>query len=203
MGKSPKKLGRFSGGVKSYRPKLYHYAVTWKKTQLGWVECNTDGASKGNPGESTYSFCVRNNEGDLVYAEAQNIGEGTSMEAEIRAIHRVMILCKNNNFTSVVLETDSLSTAKMIRKEWKVLWNHIEEIENIQEIAKDMNVSINHVYREANQLADKIDNEAYKQGRMEWHNFQQLPVECKRILNAEKLGIPMLRIKTRKITVHN
>ncbi|KAH0665054.1 hypothetical protein KY285_026260 [Solanum tuberosum] len=184
---------------------IFHLMKTvypWVKVPVNWegiVECNTDGASSGNPGESTYSFCVRNKEGDLIYAEAQNIGQSTSMEAEIKAIHRAIKFCKNNNFTSVVIETDSLSTSKMIRREWRVPWNHIEEIENIQELAKDMNVSINHVFREANQLADKIANEAYKQqGKMEWHNFHQLPVECKKILNADKSGIPTLRIKKGK-----
>ncbi|KAH0723664.1 hypothetical protein KY290_006335 [Solanum tuberosum] len=35
----------------------------------GWITCNTDGASKGNPGQSAF--------------EAQNIKEVTNMEAEL------------------------------------------------------------------------------------------------------------------------
>ncbi|KAG5610738.1 hypothetical protein H5410_022019 [Solanum commersonii] len=55
--------------VTKYKPKFYHHRVTWEKPELGWVKCNTDRASRGNPGESSYSFCLRNNQGDLIYAE--------------------------------------------------------------------------------------------------------------------------------------
>lgn len=106
--------------LKRYRPKLHYHVVSWNNPPMGWVKCNTDGASRGNPGESSYSFCIRNNEGDLLYAEAQNIGQGTSMEAEIRGILCALKYCKHNNIYNVVVETDSLSLTKMIQREWKV-----------------------------------------------------------------------------------
>ncbi|KAH0669630.1 hypothetical protein KY289_024123 [Solanum tuberosum] len=146
---------------------------------MGWVKCNTDGTSRGNPGESSYSFCIRNNEGDLLYAEAQNIRQGTSMEAEIR---------------------DSLSLTKMIQREWKVPWSHIEDIEDIQVLLRETNARVNHIFRKANQLADSLANEAFRQNnRTKWHNFQQLPSKCRKILNADKSNIPTIRIKARKI----
>ncbi|KAH0669446.1 hypothetical protein KY289_023939 [Solanum tuberosum] len=55
----------------------------------GWVKCNTDGARKGNSGESFYGFCVRDRNGNLLYAEAQNIRITTNMEAELRALGKV------------------------------------------------------------------------------------------------------------------
>ncbi|KAK4729361.1 hypothetical protein R3W88_022349 [Solanum pinnatisectum] len=78
------------------------------------------GESRGNPGESTYSFCVRNSDGNLIHAEAQRIGRATSMEAKVRAILSALKFCKNNSITNVIVETGSLSITKMIRKEWKV-----------------------------------------------------------------------------------
>ncbi|KAK4735964.1 hypothetical protein R3W88_010225 [Solanum pinnatisectum] len=59
----------------------------------GWVTCNTDGASKGNPSQSAYGFCIRNRGGDLIYAEAQSIGEATNMEAEVRAVWEALKYC--------------------------------------------------------------------------------------------------------------
>ncbi|KAH0754840.1 hypothetical protein KY290_025110 [Solanum tuberosum] len=44
------------GVLKIYKPTVYHHADRWDMTQVGWTKCNTDGASRGNPGESTYGF---------------------------------------------------------------------------------------------------------------------------------------------------
>lgn len=54
-----------------YIPKLYVKKVCWKSTQGAWTIYNTNGASKGNPGEITYGFCMRNKDGELVHAETQ------------------------------------------------------------------------------------------------------------------------------------
>ncbi|KAH0761002.1 hypothetical protein KY290_017075 [Solanum tuberosum] len=69
-----------------YKPILHHLIVRWNLPREGWVVCNTDGVSKGNPGQSAYGFCIRNCDGDLIYAAAQEIKVTTNMEAEVRAI---------------------------------------------------------------------------------------------------------------------
>lgn len=48
--------------------KLFTKVVWWKLPDIGWTKCNTDGASKGNPGTSSYGFCLRDDLGDLIYA---------------------------------------------------------------------------------------------------------------------------------------
>ncbi|KAK4733429.1 hypothetical protein R3W88_007690 [Solanum pinnatisectum] len=42
----------------TYKPRLYYYIVKWKPPDVGQVKCNTNGASKGNPGETAYGFCL-------------------------------------------------------------------------------------------------------------------------------------------------
>ncbi|KAH0704298.1 hypothetical protein KY290_017150 [Solanum tuberosum] len=59
--------------LQSYKPTLYYDVVNWKPPEMGWIKCNTDGASKGNPRQSSYGFCIRNHTGQLLYAEAQII----------------------------------------------------------------------------------------------------------------------------------
>uniref|UniRef100_M1BA72 RNase H family protein n=1 Tax=Solanum tuberosum TaxID=4113 RepID=M1BA72_SOLTU len=51
--------------MKEYRPKLHYQAVTWRKPNIGTIKCNSDGTSKGNPGESAYGFCLRDDQGDV------------------------------------------------------------------------------------------------------------------------------------------
>ncbi|XP_060182980.1 uncharacterized protein LOC132612928 [Lycium barbarum] len=70
--------------LSTYRPKLYYAKVLWRMPLSGRLKCNTDGASRGNPGRSSYGFCIRDSRGDLVYAQAKDIGikENTEAEAE-------------------------------------------------------------------------------------------------------------------------
>lgn len=54
-----------------YKPFVMTKTVVWQLPYGGWFKCYTDGASRGNPGSSSYDFCVRDCKGDLVYAEAK------------------------------------------------------------------------------------------------------------------------------------
>jgi len=57
---------------------------------------------------------------------------------------------------------------------------------------KSTQAQIQHVFREANRLADKLANEACE---------QETAGECRGIVNTDKAEITSLQIKTRKITV--
>ncbi|KAH0661632.1 hypothetical protein KY284_026563 [Solanum tuberosum] len=78
--------------LQNYEATLHYQVVRWMKPQEGWVTCNTDGASKGNPGKSAYGYCIRDKDGDLIYAEAHNIGVATNMEAEVTAVEGITVL---------------------------------------------------------------------------------------------------------------
>lgn len=104
------------------KPKLYHAIVVWEKPQERLVKCNTDGACKGNPGMEAYDFCLRNSLGDLIYAQAGNIGITTNVEAEMRAILEATKFCVENDINHIVIESDSLLMVKVINKVWKVSW---------------------------------------------------------------------------------
>jgi len=69
--------------LSAYKPTLYYRIVCWDKPNPEWVKCNTDGACRENPGQSSYGFSIRNSRGDLIYAEAQIIGEAINMEVEM------------------------------------------------------------------------------------------------------------------------
>ncbi|PHT79091.1 hypothetical protein T459_17143 [Capsicum annuum] len=92
--------------VNTYRPKIHYLLVKWELPENGGVKCNTDGACRGNLGIEAYGFCLRNVEGDLLYAQGENIGHTTNVIAEMRPYKK------------------QLGTAGIIISEnWK--WNHI------------------------------------------------------------------------------
>lgn len=69
-----------------YNPKLHHYMVRWDKLEQVGIKYNTDSASKGNHGSSSYGFCIRDYKGYLIHDEANAIGQTTNIEAEEKAI---------------------------------------------------------------------------------------------------------------------
>jgi len=112
--------------LKWYTPKLHYHSVLWKPPDTHRLKCNTDGASKGNPGLSSYGFCLRNSHGNLIYARAAGVGTTTNTEAEAVAIHEALEYCWENRLREVIIETDSLCLMKMIRGLWKIPWDLAE-----------------------------------------------------------------------------
>ncbi|XP_060182430.1 uncharacterized protein LOC132612110 [Lycium barbarum] len=60
--------------------------IKWMRPASGFYKCNTDGAAKGNPRPSSAAFCIRNEEGDLVYVAAKILTDGTNIMVEAEAI---------------------------------------------------------------------------------------------------------------------
>lgn len=92
----------------------------------------------------------------------------------------------------------------MIRGCWRILWEVIEKVEDIQQVIQKINVQVWHVFREANQLADFIANTAINsEQKLTFQQFNQLPSKGKKILNIDKQQVPSVRIKTRRIYSNN
>lgn len=72
--------------LEGYKPYVVTKRVSWHSPYEGWFKCNTDGASKGNPGQSSYGFCVRNCKGDLIFSKEKTIEETTNMVPEAKTI---------------------------------------------------------------------------------------------------------------------
>lgn len=133
----PKEWGGLVHILGEYRPKLHHLLVKWEKPTHGKIKCNTDGVSRGNPWESAYNFCLRNDRGILIYAQAEPMGNATNMQPEIRAIKEAVTNCKAHEIREVIIESDSLITTKMIKAEWKIPWYMEDEIQHIQHIMQE------------------------------------------------------------------
>lgn len=48
-------------------------------------------------------------------------------------------------------------------KQWKVPWQIVEQVEEIQQLQHGMQIEFRHILREANQLTDKLANMANDQ----------------------------------------
>ncbi|XP_060210632.1 uncharacterized protein LOC132637581 [Lycium barbarum] len=96
-----------------YKPTVIYKIITWRRPAYGVYKCNTDGAAKGNPGPSSAAFCIRKEEGDLVYAASKMLTDGTNIVAEAEAIRMGLSHCVEKQLFPLIIETDCM-TMKMI-----------------------------------------------------------------------------------------
>ncbi|KAK4711086.1 hypothetical protein R3W88_005599 [Solanum pinnatisectum] len=136
--------------MSAYKPRIYHYAVKWEMPQEGTLKCNTDGACRGNPGIGAYGFCLRDNKGDLIYAEAEKIGQTTNVEAEMKAILEALKYCVSKEVRRLVIESDSLLMVNIINKTWRVPWELAEQYDELQQALMKIEAIIRHTFREGN-----------------------------------------------------
>ncbi|KAF3645940.1 hypothetical protein FXO38_19402 [Capsicum annuum] len=57
-----------------------------------------DGWKKGNPGLSSYAFCLRDEHGDIIYAEAAKLHETTNTITEALAVLKATTHCKQAGY---------------------------------------------------------------------------------------------------------
>lgn len=118
--------------LKYYKSRLYYHSVTWRLPDKGKLKCNTDGAYRGNLGRGVIAFCIKNENGDLVFAKARGLDETTNVEVETLAIMESLTYCQAHNITGIIIETDFLILKKMLESQRKVPCELVEYVENIQ-----------------------------------------------------------------------
>ncbi|XP_060210718.1 uncharacterized protein LOC132637681 [Lycium barbarum] len=82
----PKWWPRIVELLENYRLPLIYKQVKWTFPDRGCFKCNTNGASKGNPGPSSAAFCIRDSSAEFIYAMARILTETTNLVAEAVAI---------------------------------------------------------------------------------------------------------------------
>lgn len=127
----------------------------------------TDGASRGNPGPSSYGFTISDGQGKLIYEEGKYIGETTNNVAEYTAVLEAFKYIKSNKkqVTSdknlqVELYADSKLVAEQLSGRYKIKSAHLKLlITQIQTLAMELGgVIYNHVPRSQNSIADRLAN---------------------------------------------
>lgn len=116
--------------------------VNWNKPSLGYLKCNCDGASKGNPGESSYAFCIRKHNGDLVWVVAERFGVGTNTMAEAKAILVCLRFSRTIPSKYLILETDSLNMKNILTKEWKIPWELVDVMAEAIQLFEALNIKV-------------------------------------------------------------
>lgn len=135
-----------------YKLRLYYFMVKWELPPLGYQKCNTDGIRKGNLGPSSYSFYIRNHNGDLCYAQAGTLGQMTNIQAKANVILQAVKYWSKEIQIAKLLEMDFL--VKVLKGQVETPWEIAEIVEEIKKQILAQHIHIQHTFREEIKLAD-------------------------------------------------
>ena len=121
----------------------------------------TDGASRGNPGESGIGIVLKDERGNVIASKYGYIGKATNNIAEYSALAACLKLVQSTECSCLVVHSDSELMVRQLNGHYKVkdagLKKHFRSIQNIIS-ASPFQFKIMYVPREKNREADELAN---------------------------------------------
>jgi len=123
----------------------------------------TDGASRGNPGNSASAFIVVSSSGRVIDKVAKFIGTGTNNIAEYSAIVNALeYVSKRYPRYRIILHSDSQVVIRQINGEYSVNAPHLKAfLGRVNKLREKLDIEFKHVPRENKYIAicDRACNE--------------------------------------------
>lgn len=118
-----------------------------------------DGGARGNPGPAGAGAVIN---GPKPLKLSRFLGNATNNVAEYSALILMLQSALVNGYTKLEIFTDSELLARQIQGKYKVKNSNLKSLylEALSLLQKLESFSINHIYRENNQEADQLVNEA-------------------------------------------
>lgn len=127
---------------------------------------NSDGGSRGNPGNSACAFVVKDEKGDVIFKWSKYLGQRTNNQAEYMGVVMALKWLEQNHkkyvVEKVIYRLDSELIAKQLSGQYKVKSKLlIPYVTKAKEIIEKLTftLSFEHVARKFNSHADSLVNE--------------------------------------------
>ena len=172
--------------------------VSWTYPADGLLKLNVDGSVKRNPGCSGGGAVLRNQRGQLVLVASRYYGIGTNMAAEL---YHNFGLSKYQ----LIIETDSQILMNMVKDQFKCSWKYWPLIYQLHQLLHALKFEINHIYREANSVADFLANQGVEdRADKEYVSASMLSAEGRNLLLQDQLQLRSLHRKycDASLTIH-
>ncbi len=121
----------------------------------------TDGASRGNPGDSGVGVVVKNEEGEVVFSSFGFIGQTTNNVAEYTALLHLLKNMKSLSCSHLIAHSDSELMVRQINGEYRVkdegLQKYFQKVMGLLTKAP-FRFELKHVPRAQNKEADQLAN---------------------------------------------
>ncbi len=128
--------------------------------EIDLIVVNTDGGSRGNPGESGIGVAIFDKDSNLVNEACDYLGVATNNIAEYKALILGIKLSMRYNAKKTLFKSDSELMVKQIKGEYRVRNTQLKLLfTDAQSLLKKLpNWKIMHVPREENKEADLLAN---------------------------------------------
>ncbi|MQM17956.1 hypothetical protein Taro_050938 [Colocasia esculenta] len=139
---------------------------------------------------------LRNHMGDIIFAfSAIYQGVCSSLEAEALALRNGIILCYEKGISDFLVESDSLVLVQMMKGNYSIPWRLSIITQDILYRCQHIHVSLSHIYREANQVADTLAGFGctITSSYCVWSSWADLPPSVKGPYRLDKMGLPSIR----------
>ncbi|CAN1763773.1 Putative ribonuclease H protein At1g65750, partial [Linum perenne] len=132
--------------------------IVWRPGDEAWSTLNTDGSRYHLSGSTAMGGLIRDENGRFVRAFTANIGDCLITRAELRAIVQGLHLAWAAGIRKVVVQSDSRAALAILQSGDTAL-QHAALVAEFRELCtRSWEVSLVHVFREANFAADYLAN---------------------------------------------
>lgn len=127
---------------------------------------NSDGASRGNPGDSSYGFVIKDHRGVILHQEGGVIGQSTNNIAEYTAVLKSLEYIKSRYFKKaphkIIILADSKLAVEQLSGRYKIKNKFLQILfDQIKSLEFDLgSVYYQHCQRADNFIADRLANSA-------------------------------------------
>ena len=125
------------------------------------IQAFTDGAARGNPGESGIGIVLRSEDGDTIFSGGGYIGKATNNVAEYEALLACVKKASEIKCTKLVVHSDSELMVRQLQGKYRVKDKNLQRyFLQIKELLKDagFDFEIVHIDRTLNKDADMLAN---------------------------------------------
>ena len=114
-------------------------SICSKRPPEGWMKLNTDGTASGDNSLAGYGGVIRDNGGHWIKGFCRRIGATSSFVAELRGVRERLMLCRNLNISSLVIQLDAKTIVDVL--------NNPSDADNIiSSILDDCKLLVSHMH---------------------------------------------------------
>ncbi|KAF7837882.1 ribonuclease H [Senna tora] len=168
--------------------------VRWSHPEEEWLKVNVDGACKSSTTErASCGGVIRDHEGRFLLGFAKNLGYCDVISAELWGIKLGLEVAWEMGARKIVIETDSTYAHQLVLSRVQKLHPCLSLVNAIHQIlARQWEVQIVHVLREANRVADFFASCATHES-LDLVKFVQPPPDATHLISADANGIGTIR----------
>lgn len=167
--------------------------VKWVLPPEDSLKLNIDGASKGISGNAGCGGIIRTANNSVVVAFSSFLGQGTNDMAEFHALKTGLDICYQLSIEHILVESDSILLVKCFAGIQKPPWPLLPIWNAIQELTSWISISVSHIYREGNQVADFFAKSGADGNNEYYESAKDFPPKALNLWSLDCMGMPNWR----------